>query len=73
MEYSVEQIKDLYCKFTCPVKNRKSENDCKHCDIANICDKLEIGCASKEEQNACEICQIDNFIRELRDQKIINL
>jgi hypothetical protein len=70
MEYSIEQIKDLYCKFTCPIKNQL-DNKCSGCDIVDICDKLDIGCAN-EELNMCELCQIDNFIRELEDYKIIN-
>jgi hypothetical protein len=52
MEYSIEQIKDLYCKFTCKYANGMVEID----DISI---------------DPCEYCQVNNFIRELRDQKII--
>jgi hypothetical protein len=53
MEYSVEQIKDLYCKFTCQYNNSLEEINGDFID-------------------PCKFCQIDNFIQELKDQKIIN-
>jgi hypothetical protein len=47
MEYTIDQIKDLYCKFKCRVKHSQvvsDENDddepyfnmCSHCQINNF-------------------------------------
>lgn len=55
MEYSIEQIKDLYCKFNCKVKHNRVMNE-----------------DDEPYFNFCHYCQIDNFILELRDHKIIN-
>lgn len=71
MEYSLEQIKDLYCKFSCSVKYSIPEDKCRNCDVSNICDKLDICCA-KEKQGVCQLCQVDKFILELKDQKVIS-
>ena len=53
MEYSIDQIKDLYCKFKCQSHDQNLEADGYSID-------------------PCEICQIDSFIQELEDYKIIN-
>lgn len=53
MEYSVDQVKDLYCKFTCKYGNKLI-----------IINELEV--------DMCQHCQVNNFIRELRDYKKIN-
>lgn len=68
--FDINYIKKEYCRFKCPVKNKTDERNCRTCDIAGICDKLDINCAN-EELDPCKVCQIDNFIRELYDYKII--
>lgn len=63
MEYSAEQIKDLYCKFKCPIKQSIKHiiNNIDYWDDYNFI----------EEDILCEVCQIDSFIKELQDYKKI--
>lgn len=68
----INYIKEQFCKFTCPNRSKYfDESKCRKCDIVDICEKLDIGCANPDNESYCDACQIDNFIRELQDNKII--
>jgi hypothetical protein len=72
-DFSLDYIKQQYCNYKCPVKDiNLNDNTCSGCDLQYICDKLDINCSGNmESKTACEVCQIDNYIRELRDFSII--
>jgi hypothetical protein len=69
MDNDLDYIKRQYCAYKCPVKDIQLEDiNCSSCDLCGICDKLDIKCAKKVEgKSACEVCQWDNIIKELRD------
>lgn len=70
----IEYIKKMFCKYDCTLKRKFNQFDeyvnCRNCDIKEICEKLDIPC-SKEIENTCDTCQIDSFIQELYNNKII--
>ena len=69
----IEEIKDQYCKFHCPYRNKIDfEELLNECNL----DNFERACVDELKYievkiNMCKYCQIDNFIKELEDYKII--
>ncbi len=76
MNIDIDYIKKMFCKFQCTINKELLDSTVYVEDIE--CPKCHAYFSSwhdvevdLEENKPCQICQIDNFIRELQDNIII--
>jgi hypothetical protein len=76
----LKDVKEMYCKFNCPNKNMDKEDIsikyCCDCDSMDICLAQDNNCKAYDtlaEFSYCKTCQIDNFIEELYQNKLIEV
>lgn len=69
-EYSLSEIKDLYCKYRCTLRDSKVKVDMSCEDICPECYEYinvnYIGDITLDDM-ACKVCQWDSIINELND------
>lgn len=74
-DLELDQIKQLYCKYRCNLKDQEIFAVLEGGDICSECnadietyieDDIKIG-----EDNACKICQWDSIINELKEFNLI--
>lgn len=74
--FELDQIKQLYCKYRCNLKDQKIytylDNGYMQCpDCGRDIDVYTEGEVTIEEDNACKICQWDSIINELKEFNLI--
>ncbi len=66
-EDKLKQEMDDYCRFKCPVKNHRMDSQEVECECED--------CGSRWDEDVyiehtpCDTCQVDEFIRNIRDIK----
>jgi len=73
MKEDIQQIKELFCRYTCNAKMKLEPH------IHRLCAKCRvIGCESncdnlEEVRDVCCNCQYDAIIRDLKDRNLLNI
>jgi hypothetical protein len=72
----IEYIKKMFCKFNCTANNTQvdveARDDCVECpECENTFSSMFFAEVDLTKEHCCEFCQLDNFIQELYNNKII--
>lgn len=73
LEREISLHKDRWCRYHCTAKNTKvtvSAEDYIWCQTCREKQYIEIEDESEIGEEACKLCQVDAFIRELIEQKV---
>ena len=67
MENKLQEHFKLYCQYKCSYTNENKYRDIEVDPICIVCG-TSFSFITEVEYNPCESCQIQNFIREIRDE-----
>lgn len=74
-DIDINYIKRMFCKFKCTSNKTLISTQIEDTFTCPKCDEEFSGSFDVEvfidEYEACQLCQIDNFLRELQDNNII--